>query len=241
MSARRLPDLVVVALGSNAAVSGEELDYALELAGPFARLILVLPKELGGAPDPDGRLMRAFAEAHPDQVGIVDWPAYSAGHGDWFAPDGLHLTTDGALGFAQMITEAVEFAPVEPVEPLDLTLDAKNKQKAKKLEVDVACGGVDCSVDFSGKGKVPKSAGAAVVAAKSKKFKLKPKDVEVAAGATETVRLKFKKNRKSVKKIKRLLKQGTKKTRKRAKAVVKATATGAGGTDSAKQTVKLKR
>ena len=117
MSARRLPDLVVVALGSYAAVSGEELEAALELVGPFARLMLVLPKELGGGPDPDGRLMRAFAEAHPDQVTILDWPAYASGHGDWFAPDGLHLTTDGAQGFAQMIGEAVEFAPLEPIEP----------------------------------------------------------------------------------------------------------------------------
>jgi hypothetical protein len=119
MSARSLPELVVMALGSNAAVSGAELDSALELVGPFGRLMLVLPKELGGGPDPDGRVMRAFAEAHPAQVTIVDWPAYSAGHGDWFAPDGLHITTDGAIGFAQMITEAVEFAPVRPAEPLD--------------------------------------------------------------------------------------------------------------------------
>lgn len=118
MSARSLPDIVVVALGSNAAVSGAELDHALELVGPFARLMLVLPKELGGAADPDGRLMRAFAEAHSDQVTILDWPAYSSGHGDWFAPDGLHITTAGAQGFAQMIGEGVEFAPVpQPAEP----------------------------------------------------------------------------------------------------------------------------
>ncbi len=117
MSARRLPDLVVVALGSNAAVSGAELERALELVGPFARLMLVLPKDLGGARDPDGRVMRAFEQAHPDQVTTLDWPGYSAGHGDWFAPDGLHLTTDGARGFAQMIGEAVEFAPPEPIEP----------------------------------------------------------------------------------------------------------------------------
>jgi hypothetical protein len=107
----------VVALGSNAAVSGAELDQALELVGPFARLMLVLPKELGGAPDPDGRLMRAFAEAHSDQVTILDWPAYSSGHGDWFAPDGLHVTTAGAQGLAQMIGEGVEFAPVPRADP----------------------------------------------------------------------------------------------------------------------------
>lgn len=117
LSGRRLPDTVVVALGSNGEVSPEQLNQALELVGPFARLVLVLPKALGGRPDPDGRLMRAFAEAHPDQVEILDWPAYSAGKGGWFAPDGLHVTTDGAQGLARMIGEAVEFAPPEQVDP----------------------------------------------------------------------------------------------------------------------------
>jgi hypothetical protein len=117
MSGRRLPDVVVMALGSNETVSGAELEQALDMVGPFARLMLVLPKAIGGARDPDGRIMRAFEQAHPDQVTTLDWPAYSAGHADWFAPDGLHLTADGARGFAQMIGEAVEFAPPEQVEP----------------------------------------------------------------------------------------------------------------------------
>ena len=118
MSARgTLPDLVVIALGTNGTVSGAELDQALELVGPFARMMLVVGKDVGGGADPDGRLMRAYAEAHPDQVSIIDWAAYSSGHNDWFAPDRLHLTTAGAEGFAQMIGEAVEFAPVPQVEP----------------------------------------------------------------------------------------------------------------------------
>ena len=117
MSARNLPDLVVMALGTNGTVSGAELDQALELVGPFARLMLVVGKDVGGGPDPDGRLMRAYAEAHADQVSIVDWPAFSSGHDDWFAPDQLHLTTPGAQGFAQMIGEAVEFASVPEAEP----------------------------------------------------------------------------------------------------------------------------
>lgn len=117
MEGRRLPDLVVVALGSNAEVSGAELEHALELVGPFGRLVLVLPKALGGGPDRDGRILRAFESAHPDQVGVLDWPAYSAGERSWFAPDGLHLTTPGARGFAELVGEAIEFAPVEQVEP----------------------------------------------------------------------------------------------------------------------------
>jgi len=118
MAARgRLPDTVVMALGSNGEVSAEELSYALELVGPFGRLVLVAPKELGGGPDPDGRLFRAFEQSHPDQVSVLDWPAYSAGNGGWFAPDGLHITTDGARGFAEMINEAIEFAPPAQIEP----------------------------------------------------------------------------------------------------------------------------
>jgi hypothetical protein len=117
MSATHLPDLVVMALGTNGSVSGEELNTALDLVGPFARLMLVLPKDLGGRPDPDVRILRAFEQAHPDQVTTIDWPAYSAGHSDWFQPDHLHLTTPGAQGFAQMIDEAVAFAPPDQIEP----------------------------------------------------------------------------------------------------------------------------
>lgn len=117
LSRRRLPDLVVVALGSNGNTTPGDLERALELVGPFGRLVLVLPKDLGGRADPDGRLMRAFEDAHPDQVGTLDWPAYSAGQRGWFAPDGLHLTTPGAQGFARMIAEGVAFGPAEQIEP----------------------------------------------------------------------------------------------------------------------------
>jgi hypothetical protein len=121
MAARRLPDLVVVALGSNAAVSGAQLERALELVGPFARLVLVLPKALGGGADRDGRVMQAFETAYPDQVMTLDWPSYSAGRRGWFAPDGLHLTTEGARGFARMIGQAIEFStpPDEVAPPLE--------------------------------------------------------------------------------------------------------------------------
>jgi hypothetical protein len=117
MAGRRLPDVLVVALGSNGDLFPEQLEQTLELVGPFARLVLVLPKALGGGADRDGRLMRAFAEAHPDQVDVLDWPAYSAGEPGWFAPDGLHLTTPGAHAFTALIAEGVAFSQPEQVEP----------------------------------------------------------------------------------------------------------------------------
>ncbi|MGH2963312.1 MAG: choice-of-anchor Q domain-containing protein [Solirubrobacterales bacterium] len=123
---------------------------------------------------------------------------------------------------------------------LVLALSADGKQKAKKLEVDVGCGNLDCSVELDGTGRVPTRTAAATAAAKAKKLKLKPKGVEVAAGSTETVRLKFKKHRKTVIKVRELLKEGGRRARN-AKVVVSATATGAGGTDTAKEKIKLKR
>ncbi len=121
----------------------------------------------------------------------------------------------------------------------ELTLDAKGKQKAKKLQVEVGCGAVACDVDLSGKSKVLKSkAGAS--AAKSKKFALVAQTVSVGAGATEKVSLKHKRNAKTVKKIAKLIKSGGSKAKKRSKAIVDATATSAGGTDTGRVTIRLK-
>jgi len=128
---------------------------------------------------------------------------------------------------------AFELVPAAP----QLELSGKGRQKAKKLKLNVSCGQEACSVELGGKGKVPTRA---AVAAKAKKLKLKSKGVDLAGGATETVRLKFKNNRKTVKKVTSLLKRGGKKARK-ARIVVSGTATGIGGTDAESKKVKLKR
>jgi len=76
---------------------------------------------------------------------------------------------------------------------VQLELDAKGKQKVKKLKVDATCPEEGCTVDLSGKAKAPASSSKRAAAAKSKKFKLKPKSKELAGGQTETITLKLKK------------------------------------------------
>lgn len=117
LARRSLPDHVVIALGSNDTVSAAQIRETLELVGPFGRVTFVLPRALGGGPDPDGKVMRSAENAYPEQVATLDWPAHSEPHGDWLAPDGLHLTTAGAQGFADFIAEAASFEPLEPIEP----------------------------------------------------------------------------------------------------------------------------
>jgi hypothetical protein len=129
---------------------------------------------------------------------------------------------------------------LRPDGALDLVLRAKAKQRARRIKAEVGCGQVDCTVELGGRGKVPRRAAGAAAAAGGRKLELKPKRVEVAAGATETVRLRFRNNRKAVKRVERLLERGTK-ARKRAKIVVEATATGGGDADTASRKVKLRR
>ncbi len=121
-----------------------------------------------------------------------------------------------------------------------ISLSGKSRQKAGKLKVKASCGGPACEVEFGG-GKVTVVT-RSVSVAKSTKFKLKGKELSLAANETKTVKLKFKKkHKKTVKTIDKLLKKGGKKAKKRSKVVVKATATSAGGSDSAKKKIKLKR
>jgi hypothetical protein len=108
--ANRLPHLIVIALGADASISPGQLAKAFHIAGPKRVVGLVTPIELGGGTSSDADVVRAAAKRHPKRSVLLDWVAYSAGHGDWFQPDGLHLTFDGAAGFARLLKQALPYA-----------------------------------------------------------------------------------------------------------------------------------
>ncbi len=121
------------------------------------------------------------------------------------------------------------------------TLDAsaKGEQKAKKLKITATCD-VDCTLDTSGKAKLPtggaKKSGTS--RSKTKTYKLKPKSFELQAGVATTVPLKFKK-KSSVKKITKLLKSD-KKAKRKSKVIAKLAASNAVGSTSEKLKIKPK-
>ena len=39
-------------------------------------------------------------------VKVVDWHDISASHPNWFYPDGIHLTPDGAAGYTQLVLDS---------------------------------------------------------------------------------------------------------------------------------------
>ncbi len=108
--ANRLPHLIVIALGADASISSGQLAKAFHIAGPRRVLGLVTPIELGGGTSSDADVVRATAKRHPKRSVLLDWVAYSSDHGDWFQPDGLHLTFDGADGFARLLRQALPYA-----------------------------------------------------------------------------------------------------------------------------------
>ena len=101
--AHSLPQVVVLAVGSNWTVSARELRSALRLVGRRRHLVLVTPRESGGGESQDAWAMRRVAREHPTRVLLLDWVRYSRGRGGWFSGDGLHLSVSGRRAFTRLL------------------------------------------------------------------------------------------------------------------------------------------
>ncbi|MEA2220273.1 MAG: hypothetical protein QOJ35_2899 [Solirubrobacteraceae bacterium] len=111
-----LPHLVVLALGANGSITPGGIREALRTIGRGRLLGLVTPRETGGGESSDARAIRAAGRRFPDRIRVLDWVRFSAGHGGWFAGDGLHLGPGGARGLAQLLRRALPLA-VAPLCP----------------------------------------------------------------------------------------------------------------------------
>jgi lysophospholipase L1-like esterase len=106
-----LPKLVVVALGSNGSITRTNIRDALDLVGKKRTLGLVTPRETGGGSSSDADVVRSEAKKHKNRTVLLDWVSYSSGHSGWFQPDGLHLTFEGAEGFADLMKKPLKHLP----------------------------------------------------------------------------------------------------------------------------------
>jgi hypothetical protein len=106
----QLPHLVVLALGADASINAGQIQQAKKILGPKRKLGLVTPRETGGGESNDARVIRNAGQRDPRRVKVLDWVHYSAGHGNWFQPDGLHLTFSGAKAFARLLKKLIPLA-----------------------------------------------------------------------------------------------------------------------------------
>jgi hypothetical protein len=113
-AAGTLPHMVVIALGADGSVTHDDIGATLGLLCCTRLLVLVTPRELGGGSGSDALTVREEVQRHQNRTRLLDWVRYSAGHGGWFQPDGLHLTTDGALAFTNLLKRALPWAYPKP-------------------------------------------------------------------------------------------------------------------------------
>jgi hypothetical protein len=99
-----LPNVAVIALGANGAVSSGSISRALSTVGRTRVLGLVTPRHSASS----ASAMRRAARSHPHRVLLIDWVGYSGGHSGWFAGDGLHVSDTGARGFATLVRRKLE-------------------------------------------------------------------------------------------------------------------------------------
>jgi hypothetical protein len=106
-----LPHTVVVALGNNGYTSAAELD-ALLAGLPGVQRVVLVTVQLQHArvwQDAVNAELRAAAARHPTLVAVADWEVASAGHPEWFGPDGIHISGNpaGATAYAATIAAAL--------------------------------------------------------------------------------------------------------------------------------------
>ena len=107
---------VVIALATNGSVETDQLDAILSYLGPDRRLVLVTahgPARTTWIP-PANETIRAFAQAHPDQVAVADWDAAVAARPDLLFDDQVHPVPEGGALYAQTVTDAVESLRRQP-------------------------------------------------------------------------------------------------------------------------------
>jgi peptidoglycan/LPS O-acetylase OafA/YrhL/lysophospholipase L1-like esterase len=107
LAQERLPGNVVIHLGNNGLVSESALQAVLDQIGPGRRVFIVnvrVPKPWAGKAN---SVLERVAESDPPRIRLVDWYGASAGHGNWFAADGVHLTEAGGAAYAQLIAGSV--------------------------------------------------------------------------------------------------------------------------------------
>jgi hypothetical protein len=106
----RLPHMVVIALGGDGEVTGQDIGLALGVLCCTRLLVLVTPRELGGGSNNNAVVEHEEYRRHKNRILLLDWVAYASGHGEWFQPDGLHLTTTGADAFTGFLKRALPYA-----------------------------------------------------------------------------------------------------------------------------------
>jgi peptidoglycan/LPS O-acetylase OafA/YrhL len=100
------PD-VLIHVGDNGIISPDQLNSTLHALSGASRVVLMTVRVPREWQDPNNSIIRSVGKRF-DNVTVVDWHG-EAGHSHkWLYPDGLHLTTTGAVAYARIVLAALK-------------------------------------------------------------------------------------------------------------------------------------
>lgn len=99
-------DVVVFALGNNAAVTSDQIDEVMEAVGADKQVFFVNTRNATGWM---GSTNAALADAavRYGNAHVIDWMSASSGHGEYFEADGMHLKPVGAEAYTKLIHDSI--------------------------------------------------------------------------------------------------------------------------------------
>jgi lysophospholipase L1-like esterase len=104
----QLGDVVIVHVGNNGPFPAEQFDEMMRALAGMHKVLVVNATVPAGVPDPiavpNNAVLAAEVRRYPKTAVLVDWQAESAGHPEFFGEDGVHLTSQGAQAYADLIT-----------------------------------------------------------------------------------------------------------------------------------------
>lgn len=107
----RLPQSVVVHLGTNGTLRRDDCDAVMRQAGAGRTVYWMTIAAKRSWVAGNNRVIRACVRDHPGRASLIDW-AWAAGrHPEWLYADGIHLRPAGAKAYARLIADAVRPEP----------------------------------------------------------------------------------------------------------------------------------
>ena len=110
--------VVIIHLGNNGPVSNSDVDKVMAELNGVPNVLLVNVRVNRSWQNEVNQTLASAAARYPT-VQMVDWYAYSAGHGDWFQADGTHFRTSsgpGANGYANLLVGSIPPPPTTTTE-----------------------------------------------------------------------------------------------------------------------------
>ncbi len=118
----KLPENVVVHLGTNGTFPLDTCKRLVRVAGPERRVFLVniyVPRSWEKS---NNATIRKCANSFREgRVTVVDWNAEASQHPSWFYKDGIHLRPAGATAFARLLDTSVDGAIARSAVPTEET------------------------------------------------------------------------------------------------------------------------